>query len=165
MPSKAEVAAYLSHLQASSANPRAASFVVPTIKQRQPRAVPESSKFKLKILEASEQQIQSAVLAFLRRHPRVAAAIRYNSGAFKLTGSYGQQDRWYRSNDAPGHSDIAGVLQGGRAFYFEIKKPGNKATPQQAAFLDRMSKAGALASVICSIDDVIQLFKGDKHGM
>lgn len=104
----------------------------------------------------SESDVQSAVLDYLRRVVK-AQAIRYNSGAMQESGPHA---RYVSFNDAPGHSDIAGTLPGGRAFYIEVKRPGQKATPKQAAFLARMASAGALVGVVHSVDELIALLKG-----
>ena len=91
---------------------------------RRKRAVPSPDKFKLTPVVPSEHAVQVSILALLRRHPKVAKAIRYNSGRFRLVGVGGLPDRWFSANDCQGHSDIAGVLKGGRAFYLEVKEHG-----------------------------------------
>ena len=158
-PSRREVANYLQYLKESSANPRAASFAVPVVRKR---AVPSPDKFKLTTVVPSEHDVQVSILALLRRHPKVAKAIRYNAGTFRLAGAQGSPDRWFRANDCPGHSDIAGVLKGGRAFYLEVKRPGKstKAGDAQDTFLCEMAFAGALAAEVSSVDQVIKLLEG-----
>ena len=158
-PSRIDVAEYLTYLKASSANPRAAEFEIPKHKRR---AVASPDKFKLTPNIPTEHDIQKAILGLLRRHPKVAKAIRYNSGTFKITGTYGSPDRWFKANDCPGHSDLAGVLKGGRAFYFEIKRPGKSTKPGdlQDTFLTEMAFAGALAAEVSSVDQVVELLAG-----
>ena len=155
-PTRRDIANYLQYLKDSSANPRAASFAVPVLRKR---PVPSPDKFKLTQLVPSEHDVQVSILALLRRHPKVAKAIRYNSGTFRLAGAHGQSDRWFRANDCPGHSDIAGVLKGGRAFYLEVKRPGKSSKPGDAqdTFLTEMAFAGALAAEVSSVAQVIQL--------
>ena len=158
-PTRREIANYLQYLKDSSANPRAADFAVPVLRKR---PVPSSDKFKLAPVVPSEHDVQVSILALLRRHPKVAKAIRYNSGSFRLAGGTGSPDRWFRANDCPGHSDLAGVLVGGRAFYFEVKKPGKSSKPGDAqdTFLCEMAFAGALAAEVSSVDQVIKLLEG-----
>ena len=158
-PTRREVANYLQYLKDSSPNPRAASFAVPVLRKR---PVPSPDKFKLTKLVPSEHDVQTSILALLRRHPKVAKAIRYNSGTFRLAGAQGAPDRWFKANDCPGHSDIAGVLRGGRAFYFEIKRPGKSSKPGdlQDTFLTEMAFAGALAAEVSSVDQVVKLLEG-----
>ena len=157
-PTRREVATYLQYLKDSSPNPRAASFAVPVVRKR---AVPSPDKFKLTPVVPSEHDVQVSILALLRRHPKVAKAIRYNSGRFRLIGVGGLPDRWFSANDCQGHSDIAGVLKGGRAFYLEVKKPGKSSKPGDAqdTFLCEMAFAGALAAEVSSVDQVVKLLE------
>ena len=157
-PTRREVANYLQYLKDSSPNPRAASFDVPVLRKR---PVPSPDKFKLTTVVPSEHDVQVSILALLRRHPKVAKAIRYNAGTFRLAGGGGAPDRWFRANDCPGHSDIAGVLKGGRAFYLEVKRPGKSTKPGDAqdVFLTEMAFAGALAAEVSSVDQVVKLLE------
>ena len=157
-PTRREVANYLQYLKDSSPNPRAASFEVPVLRKRH---APSPDKFKLTKLVPSEHDVQMSILALLRRHPKVAKAIRYNSGTFRLAGAPGQSDRWFKANDCPGHSDIAGVLKGGRAFYFEVKRPGKSSKPGdlQDTFLTEMAFAGALSAEVSSVEQVVKLLE------
>ena len=157
-PTRREIAAYLQYLKDSSPNPRAADFAVPALRKR---AVPSPDKFKLTPATPSEHDVQVSILALLRRHPKVAKAIRYNAGTFRLAGGAGSPDRWFRANDCPGHSDIAGVLKGGRAFYLEVKRPGKATKPGDAqdVFLTEMAFAGALAAEVSSVDQVVKLLE------
>ena len=158
-PTRREIANYLQYLKDSSPNPRAASFAVPVLRKR---PVPSPDKFKLTPVVPSEHDVQVSILALLRRHPKVAKAIRYNAGSFRLAGAHGAPDRWFKANDCPGHSDIGGVLKGGRAFYLEVKKPGKSSKPGDAqdTFLTEMAFAGALAAEVSSVDQVIKLLEG-----
>ena len=157
-PSRIDIAEYLKLLKDSSTNPRAAEFDIPKHRRR---PVPSPESFRLKPDVPTEHDIQKAILGLLRRHPKVGKAIRYNSGTFKITGTYGLPDRWFKANDCPGHSDIAGVLVGGRAFYFEIKRPGKSSKPGdlQDTFLTEMAFAGALAAEVSSVDQVLALLE------
>ena len=65
-------------------------------------------------------------------------------GAFRKAGKYAPK----------GLPDIGGVLNDGRAFFIEVKRPGGKVSPDQQAFLDRANGLGALAFVAYSVDEV-----------
>lgn len=103
-----------------------------------------------------EKDIQKAILDYLalRRIP----AWRVNSGA--MVGEYKGKRRFMRFNGAAGHSDIAGVLSGGRALFIECKRPGGKPTPDQLAFIETMKATGALAFVATSVADVERALNG-----
>lgn len=63
--------------------------------------------------------------------------------AFKYHGSaYGYK----------GHSDVYGVLPGGRAFFLEVKMPGKRPEPHQAAFLALVKAPGAVTGWCDSLD-------------
>ena len=55
-----------------------------------------------------------------------------------------------------GTPDILACLDG-RFLALEVKRPGGKPTPLQAAQLRRWQEAGALAAVVCSVADVVEL--------
>ena len=116
------------------------------------RAVPKPS------VEPTEQEIQRAILDYLRQDRRVAFVGRFNRGTISssYTNAQGRTSESYvRFNTIRGFPDIHGCLKGGRALYVEVKRPGRKPTEDQADFLEQATKAGALAFVACSIDDVI----------
>jgi hypothetical protein len=109
------------------------------------------------VVKPVEKDIQNAIVAYLRTRYG-AVVIRYNSGVMESDGPGGK--RFTKFNDAPGHSDLGGVLPGGRAFYMEIKRPGNRPTEKQQAFLDRMAKAGAIVGVATCLEDVDKIIGG-----
>lgn len=94
-----------------------------------------------------ERDIQAACLHLLALSG--VMAFRVNSGA--VTGEHNGKRRFFRFNGARGCSDILGVLpRSGRFLAVEVKRPGGKLTPDQAAFLDRIRAAGGLALVVRS---------------
>lgn len=118
------------------------SFDVP-IAQPSERATPESA-------------VLAAVLKALALHPRVAWAHRMNVGAFR-----NPQGQYVRVGFA-GCSDIIGQTVDGRFLAVEVKRPGGKPTAEQIAFLGRVSRAGGVAFVAWSVDDVARgLSTGD----
>lgn len=62
-----------------------------------------------------------------------------------------------------GHADLYGTLPGGRAYYFEVKRPGREkqATPAQEAFLKREQKRGALVAIVASAEAVISHLRSE----
>jgi hypothetical protein len=92
-----------------------------------------------------EADIQRAVIAFLEL--RGCVVVRCNSGAVTVG------DRFVRFNSAPGCSDLLVCLPGGGFAAVEVKAPGGKLTPAQAAFLDRVRAAGGVGAVVRGIPD------------
>ena len=102
-----------------------------------------------------EQDIQKAVLQFLSL--RGWFAWRVNSGA--MSGEHNGK-RWYmKFNGAPGCSDIIGVSPQGRFLACEVKRPGNKPTELQSAFLERVRASGGIGIVVTGIADLDQQLK------
>jgi hypothetical protein len=100
-----------------------------------------------------ERDIQKACLMLLRVHPKVACVWRQNSGTFTEQNTDGSM-RYISAHTMPGLPDILGFLKGGRMFCFEVKRPGQRATPLQQIFIDRANDAGALAAVIHDADEL-----------
>lgn len=104
-----------------------------------------------------ERDFQREALKFLRRHPKVGILLRWNSGA--MLGQHGQPVFFYRlflsmlapvdelgrdtSMRTDGLSDVGGVLRGGRAWFCELKKPGEKPTKEQREFMECARLSGA----------------------
>lgn len=98
-----------------------------------------------------EQDIVNACLQLLRL--RGVLAWRQNSGAF--TGEYKGKKRFVQFNGIKGCSDILAVLPPcGRFLAVEAKRPGEKPTPHQSAFLASVEAMGGVAVVV---SDVMQL--------
>ena len=101
-----------------------------------------------------EADVQTAILALLRAHS--ISAWKVGSGAFKVG------DRYVKMGQR-GMSDIIGIQPrytpfgpSGRFLAIEVKRPGGKPTLEQAAFLATVRKAGGIAFVATSCDDVIR---------
>jgi hypothetical protein len=99
-----------------------------------------------------ESQIQRAILEYLRHHPKVAFAGRFNRGA--VAASYRGRTSFVRFNTVAGFPDIHGLLRDGRALYVEVKRPGARPTEAQQQFIEQAVLAGAVAIVATSIKDV-----------
>ena len=97
----------------------------------------------------TEQQIQRAILDYLAAVG--IPAWRQNTGA--MAGAHNGKS-WYVRFGPKGQSDIQGVLPGsGRFLAIEVKRPKGKATPEQHAFLDRITEAGGVAFIAWSVED------------
>src|SRR5262245_43864337 len=92
-----------------------------------------------------ESGLTRAVLQYLTL--RGIVCWRNNTGALKV------QNRFARFG-APGAADVLGLLPGGRLLAVEVKRPGGKTTGLQRAWLDMVGRAGALALVVISVDDL-----------
>ena len=58
----------------------------------------------------------------------------------------------------PGESDIMGHrIADGRAFYLEVKLPGEEPRPDQYAFLEAMRQTGAIAGWCTSIEEALAI--------
>ena len=98
---------------------------------------------KLTDLPKSEKSIQDDLRDYLTL-TLGALVIRTNSGAFK-----GDRGNYFRANDQPGCSDLIVCLRGS-FIACECKKKGGRLTDKQAAFLDRVRRAGGLGIVVDS---------------
>lgn len=56
-----------------------------------------------------------------------------------------------------GHADIYGCFPDGKAFFLEVKAPGKKPEPHQAAFLKMASSYGAVTGWCDSVDGAKRL--------
>lgn len=108
--------------------------------------------------EPTEAEIQRSVLAYLQSLG--IRAWRVNSGAFKAKGR-GGRERFVWCNTAKGHSDIAGVLPGGRALYIEVKRRKGEPRPDQVEFLDMVNREGALGFIARSLEEVQAALKAE----
>jgi hypothetical protein len=106
--------------------------------------------------EPSEADILRAIMALLKRHPRVAQCWRQNSGTFAERNRDGST-RYIRANTQKGMSDIMGVLKDGRTLAIEVKSRVGKMRPGQDEFLQTIRQAGGVAGVCRSVDDAQRL--------
>ncbi len=118
----------------------------------------------------TEGEIQTAILEFLKRCPGVVA---WKSGTGSFRASYKGHERFIRIGlkgcaDIIGwrgevqreklvdskHGMIVGEARTARFLAIEVKKPGEPLRPEQAMFLERAKRDGALAFVASSVEDV-----------
>lgn len=85
--------------------------------------------------------------------------LRTNAGTF-----YTRDGRPVRIG-IPGQSDLCGHRPGdGRAFYIEVKRPGEKSRGNQERFLRQMRNSGALAGVAHSVEEAVEIVFCDVKG-
>ena len=106
--------------------------------------------------EPSESEILRAIMALLKRHPRVAQCWRQNSGTFQERNRDGTT-RYIRANTQRGMSDIMGVLRDGRTLAIEVKSRTGRMRPGQEEFLQTIRQAGGVAGVCRSVEDAVAL--------
>ncbi len=98
----------------------------------------------------SEQDLVNQIIDYLTRINAVATRI--NSGKIIITGKDGHRRAF---NGAPkGTSDILACIHG-RYVAIECKLEGETTTPEQVEFLAKVGRAGGIAIVAYSLDDVI----------
>ncbi len=99
-----------------------------------------------------ESDIQRQILRYLGYNKDVALAWRQNTGGAYYPKKDGTK-QFVRFGER-GVSDILGMLKGGQFFAIEVKRPGGKPTPHQAAFLKSIEDAGGISILAHSIEDV-----------
>ena len=117
------------------------------VPEARPRAAPRKRSADGKPLE---RDILKAILQYLRLHPRVAFAGRFNRGA--MVAGF----RYVSFNSVAGFPDIHGLMADGRALYVEVKRPKGRVLAEQREFLAMAHDAGALVILARSVDDVIE---------
>jgi hypothetical protein len=119
-----------------------------------------SRPFKLAAPRVREAAIQGQIIDYLRAEQlrrRVAWFARVNGGL----ASYGKwrvaNYRLYLRGMEPagkGLADLVGQTAAGTCFCFEVKAPGERPTPEQAAFLAAVRAGGGIALVAFGWEDV-----------
>jgi hypothetical protein len=108
--------------------------------------------------QPTEAQILKAVMALLKRHPKVAQCWRQNSGTFQERNRDGSV-RYIRANTAKGMSDIMGILKDGRTLAIEVKSATGRMRPGQEEFLATIRQAGGVAGVCRSVEEAQALLE------
>jgi hypothetical protein len=102
-----------------------------------------------------EHVIQKDILTAMSRHVAVDWAVRMNTGSFEV-GRDGDKGGKRRVRCAfVGCSDIIGQMRDGRFLACEVKRPGEKPTDDQQAFLDRVNKAGGVGFCAHSVTEAL----------
>lgn len=111
-----------------------------------------------------EQTVIVAVGQLLAVHPRVAFALRMNSGAASYEAATGKFapvwfHEWVRPAEPMRMSDYMGGLVDGRILALECKRPGwtkprDQREREQAAFLAAVRKAGGIGEFVTDAEAV-----------
>ena len=105
------------------------------------------------------EEVQPAILEYLKASPLVAWVQRINSG--KVQTRHGS---WFTGADE-GTSDIIGMLVGGRFLALEVKRDEQSARadakkkPKQIEFVDNVNNNGGLAAVVWSVEMVEEILR------
>lgn len=65
----------------------------------------------------------------------------------------------------PGQSDIYGHRPDGKAFYIEVKLPGEKPRQNQLDFIEAMKNTGAIAGWATSIPEALKIVFGGENNV
>ena len=117
--------------------------------------MPKVTVKKCKLPRPKEVEIQRAILEWLKLNGIMAWRSNTGGAAFPNGRGGFQHVRFGFS----GVSDIIGILRYppfdlGRFLAIEVKRPGNKPTLDQEAFLEGIRSNGGMAFVATSVDDV-----------
>lgn len=105
-----------------------------------PEALAAYEKGKAEVLKSiPEADHLKTCLAFLQSHPKVAWAVRMNTGMWET--DEGRRVRF----GFIGCADIIGQLKDGRFMAFECKRVGNKPTDSQKSFLNKVWSNGGVS--------------------
>jgi hypothetical protein len=104
-----------------------------------------------------EKDIQRGILDYLALNGFIA--VKYHS-----TVGVAREGRYIPiKTGVIGTADILACAPDGRFWAIEVKRKGGRATPEQLAFLERVRKAGGVAILAHSIDDVIEVHRSSIH--
>ena len=125
---------------------------------------PQKAKFRLSAPRALESDIQTQIVDYLRAQQargRIVWFARCNGGSVlsmhKGRRSFTRFYALYLRGAEPAHkgmADLHGMLPDGRYFALEVKRPGERATPEQQAFLAAVQAGGGLAEVVHGFEEV-----------
>lgn len=109
-------------------------------------------------MSRTEGQIQNAIRLALGSDPDVVfwrnsvGAAELYSGGKLATVKYGL---------APGSADLIGIVRTklgvGRFVGLEVKRPGEKARPEQAMWLGIVQRMGGVGEVVTSVDEAVEV--------
>ena len=127
-----------------------------------PKTAPKP--FRLAAPIPRESDIQTQIVDYLRAQQargRIVWFARCNGGSVlsmhKGRRSFTRFYALYLRGAEPAHkgmADLHGMLPDGRYFALEIKRPGEKATPEQQAFLAAVQAGGGIAAVVRGFEEV-----------
>jgi len=110
------------------------------------------------IRQRPEKAVEAQVLLWLKSRQFQAWVI--DASTYVSSKSAGSP-KYYKQSHAPvGHSDIAGICPGGRAFFCELKAPGKigTLTQKQHNFLKNCIESNAFAVCVDSCERLSELW-------
>ena len=140
------------NLYAALSGRPARELPIPPEPKRRPKREPSPAEQR----QPSEAENLRAIMAMLRRHPKVALCWLQNSGTFQERNRDGTT-RYIRANTQRGMSDIMGALMDGRTLAIEVKSRTGRMRPGQEEFLQTIRAAGGVAGVCRSVEDAVAL--------
>lgn len=133
------------------------------------RSVPKTAPkpFRLAAPRPKEADVQAQIVDYLRAQQargRIVWFARCNGGSVlsvhKGRRSFTKFYALYLRNAEPAHrgmADLHGMLPDGRYFALEVKRPDERATPEQQSFLAAVRAGGGVAAVVCGFDEVARV--------
>lgn len=110
--------------------------------------------------DIKEADVLRSVLAYLRLAK--IFSWRVNSGGIRA--SHNGKRRFVRFSSINGISDVLAILPGGRLLAIECKRPGERPTDTQKAFLTEVSMAGGLALVVSDVGQLRDALRAEGYG-
>lgn len=110
-----------------------------------------------------ERDVQKAILSYLK----LAGVLvwRNNAGAFSAPATATHARRFVRYGGMAGASDLIGVVPGsGKLLAIEVKRPGERPTADQVAFLRAVAAEGGVAFWADSVAVVAVVLDGIRDG-
>ena len=106
-------------------------------------------------MQNPETALQNEIMAALCKHG--CMVFRRNTGLY-----YTKDGRPVRIGK-DGQADLSGHRRSdGRAWYIEVKMPGESPRPDQEKFLAAMRRTGAIAGVAHSVEEAIQIIHAER---
>lgn len=105
----------------------------------------------------TESDLQRSIMLALSEQGH--AVFRANVGQF-----FTKDGRPIRTGLPVGFSDLFGFrADDAHAFFFEVKTPAGRPSAQQLQFLAAMRQRGAIAGIVRSVDDALQLLRNSHQ--
>lgn len=103
-----------------------------------------------------EKDVQSAIMDYLTM-AHIFAWVNKTQGTFNA-----QRGCFIKTKMKKGVSDILGVLPGGRFLAIEVKRPGEKMTPEQVQFVSDVNNRGGVAFTADNVKTVAEVLINKK---